>query len=77
MKFEEVKCKDVMLHICENLKEDINSEKCRAIREHIEKCDACKDYCASVECTIDWYREYNPDFTDELHRNLLSKLGLE
>jgi hypothetical protein len=77
MKFEDVKCKDVMSHICENLKEDLDSEKCRAIKEHIEHCNSCNDYCSSVECTISWYREYDTNFTDEMHQNLLKKLNLE
>lgn len=77
MKFEDVKCKDVMIHICENLKEDLDSEKCRAIKEHIEHCTSCADYCTSVESTISWYREYDPGFTDDMHKNLLKKLNLE
>lgn len=77
MKFENVNCKDVMVYICENLNEDIDSERCRAIKHHIETCDACRDYNSSIECIIDWYREYEPGFSDELHSNLLKKLDLE
>ncbi len=77
MKFENVQCKDVMVYICENLKEDIDSERCRAIRHHIETCGSCSDYSASIECIIDWYRDYDPGFSEQLHTNLLKKLDLE
>lgn len=77
MKFEPVTCKDVIIHICENLNEDIDSDRCRAIKHHIENCEKCREYGYSIECRIDWYREYDPDFTDTQHDALLKKLGLE
>ncbi len=37
-------CKDVMQHICESLGEDLDSEKCIAIKNHLDNCDGCKSY---------------------------------
>lgn len=76
MKFEQVNCKDVMIHICENLNEDIDSDRCRAMRHHIEQCETCRDYGSSIECIIEWYREYDPGFTPDQHNDLLKKLDL-
>ena len=72
-----VTCKEVMHHICENLKEDFNSERCRTIREHLDKCSECQDYFKSVELTIECYKKYNIDLPKEAHDMLMSILGLE
>ena len=36
-----VTCKVVMDHICENLGEDLDSEKCIAIKNHLDECEDC------------------------------------
>lgn len=77
MKQDDVTCKDVMMHICDNLGEDLHSERCIAIKQHLENCDACKNYFNSVEHTIDLYRNYNAELTDDCHKRLMSFLKLE
>jgi predicted anti-sigma-YlaC factor YlaD len=74
---EHVGCREVMNHICDNLGEDLNSPKCVAIKEHLENCDSCKKYFKSVEDTIKFYKLYNVELSDESHKNLMKKLGLE
>ncbi|PJA95598.1 MAG: hypothetical protein CO129_10870 [Ignavibacteriales bacterium CG_4_9_14_3_um_filter_34_10] len=74
---ENVGCREVMNHICDNLGEDLNSPKCVAIKEHLESCDSCKKYFKSVEDTIKFYKLYNVELSDESHKNLMKKLGLE
>ncbi|HVO73836.1 MAG TPA: hypothetical protein VMT35_07420 [Ignavibacteriaceae bacterium] len=77
MKKKDVSCKDVMHHICENLAEDMNSEKCKNIKEHLEKCKDCQEYLKSVEMTIDCYKKYNVDLSKEAHNRLMNFLGLD
>lgn len=71
-----VTCKDVMKHVCESLGEDLNSEHCRNIKTHLDECPGCQNYFKTVEKTIDFYKEYNINITDEAHNRLMSKLGL-
>jgi predicted anti-sigma-YlaC factor YlaD len=73
---ENISCKEVMSHICESLGEDLNSEKCMAIREHLEDCPGCKNYFSSVEQTISFYKMYDIKMPDEAHNRLMEKLGL-
>jgi predicted anti-sigma-YlaC factor YlaD len=71
-----VSCKDVMKHVCESLGEDLNSDKCRDIKQHLDDCPGCQNYFKSVEKTIEFYRNYNIELPKEAHNRLMSTLGL-
>ena len=77
MKQNQVKCKDVMHHVCESLGEDLNSPKCAAIKAHLDECQGCQNYFKSVEATIDFYRKYNVEPTKDAHDRLMILLGLK
>lgn len=76
MKEHKVSCKEVMNHICDSLGEELDSPKCVAIKEHLEHCDSCQKYYNSIELTIDLYKKYNINVSDEVHNRLMDKLGL-
>jgi predicted anti-sigma-YlaC factor YlaD len=73
----EITCKEVMNHICDNLGEELNSPKCIAIKEHLESCETCQSYFKNVEATIEFYKKYNVTLPDDAHNRLLSFLGLK
>jgi predicted anti-sigma-YlaC factor YlaD len=73
---EHICCKDVMSHICDNLGEELQSERCKAIKEHLEVCPCCRKYFASVTQTIECYKKYNINLTEDAHIRLMEKLGL-
>ncbi|MGE5498706.1 MAG: zf-HC2 domain-containing protein [Syntrophothermus sp.] len=73
---DKVTCKDVMEHICDNLGEELNSPRCRAIKSHLESCNGCQNYKTSVETTINFYRQYNVELPDGAHSRLITFLGL-
>ena len=77
MKDEKVNCKDVMHHICESLGEDLNSDRCVAIKEHLDNCTDCKSYFKTVEITVDYYRKYNVELPEDAHKRLMKFLDLE
>lgn len=77
MKISEVKCKEVVEHICENLGEELNSPKCIDIKAHIEKCGDCSHYLKSVESTISLYQKYKAELPEGAHKRLIEILGLE
>lgn len=76
MKEIQVKCKEVMNHICENLGEDLNSPRCTAIKQHIQQCNCCSNYFKTVELTIDFYKKYNVELPENAHNKLMKSLGL-
>jgi len=70
-------CKEVMLHICDNLGEELSSPRCISIKEHMEVCDNCKHYFNSVETTIEFYKKYNVELPEDAHNRLIELLGLK
>jgi predicted anti-sigma-YlaC factor YlaD len=66
-----------MKHVCESLGEELNSEKCKELKAHLEKCEDCQDYFKSVELTIDCYKKYNVELPEDAHNRLMSLLGLK
>lgn len=76
MKQKKVTCKEVMHHVCESLGEDLNSPQCVSIKAHLDECEGCQSYFKSVESTIDFYRKYNIEPTQQMHERLMSLLGL-
>ncbi len=74
---QKITCKQVMFHICENMGEDLDSPKCVEIKEHLEECDNCKKYFKSLESTIQFYKVYNVQISEDAHKRLLNALGLD
>ena len=77
MKKEEISCKEVMKHVCQSLGEDLDDEKCRDIKKHLDICPNCREYFKSVEITIECYRKYNVEVPEEAHDRLMKMLGLD
>lgn len=70
-------CKDVMHHICESLGEELNSERCIAIKQHLDECPNCQTYFKTVELTIDYYKKYEVKLPDGAHERLMAFLNLD
>ncbi len=76
MKEIKVTCKEVISHICSSIGEDLDSPKCVEIRQHLEGCKSCKTFFRTVESTIQFYKQYNVEVTEEIHNRLWEKLDL-
>ncbi len=72
-----ITCKEVMHHLCENLGEDLNSPKCAAIKNHLDNCENCQSYFKSIESTILFYKKYDVKLSEDGHKRLLDFLGLK
>ena len=77
MKQQKITCKEVMKHVCESLGENLDDEKCRNVKEHLDSCANCREYFKSMEITIECYRKYNVELPKEAHNRLMKMLGLE
>jgi predicted anti-sigma-YlaC factor YlaD len=74
---ETVSCKDVMRYVCECLAQDTSSERCLALKEHLDNCGHCREYFNSVKLTIDCYQKYNVELPDNTHKKLMDFLKLD
>ncbi|MBK7257462.1 MAG: hypothetical protein IPI01_06595 [Ignavibacteriae bacterium] len=71
-----MKCGDVYLHICDHLDEDINSERCRQIKQHLAECPNCSEYLSSLKQTITLYRALPPPrIPAGAHRDLFKTIS--
>jgi anti-sigma factor RsiW len=70
-----MKCREVYLHVCDNLDQDIRSPKCRLIRKHLESCPDCAAFLQSLKKTVSLYRAVPaPPLPKTAHRRLLTTL---
>lgn len=72
-----VTCLEVMSHICDSLGEDLNSDRCKDIKSHLEQCPECTNYFKSVQMTIEYYKKYNVELPKDAHNRLMSFLDLD
>jgi anti-sigma factor RsiW len=73
-----MKCKEVYLHICDNLDEQIDSPRCREIRAHLGICPDCQSFLATLKKTVGLYRTMpQPKLPRGAHGRLLHALAVE
>jgi predicted anti-sigma-YlaC factor YlaD len=77
MSSETITCKEVMSHICDNRGVDDGSECCRRVMEHLRSCEKCRNYFASVEKTIDYFKADCAQITPDCHKRLMEFLNLD
>ena len=44
------------LQICDYLGGDLDSPACKEVREHLDACPECKNYCNSIKETVKMFR---------------------
>jgi len=69
-------CEEVHEYLCSQFGDDTDSERCRAVLSHLEKCPDCARYCNSIEKMIGLYRAASPSFSEQAKEVLLKSLGI-
>ena len=49
-------CENLLNQICDELAEDINSEVCESIRQHLESCEVCRTQVTSMQKAVLLFR---------------------
>ncbi len=49
-------CSKILEQICDELAEDMNSELCHKIKEHLEICPDCRNQVNSMRTTVNLYQ---------------------
>lgn len=72
-----MKCREVYQHICDRLDEEVNSPKCREIKEHLALCADCSAYLDSLKKTVFVYKRAPlPPVPPSVHRDLVKAINL-
>ncbi len=69
-------CDKVLDFICAQFGEEDDSERCKAVRKHLEECPDCAAYCDSIDKMVALYRAASPSFPASARRHLLETLGI-
>jgi hypothetical protein len=70
-------CRDVALHIQNELDADLLSPECRDIKKHLARCPNCTTYLDSMKKTVLLYKRYpDPHFPAITRRKLFAVLKL-
>ncbi len=73
-----VHCDEVAKYICENLDEQLDSPKCRAIKKHLQTCATCAKDLADLKKVIALYRkESSLHLPQAVEKRLFATLKLE
>ena len=71
-------CEDILNKLCDELAEDIDSELCREVKQHLKECETCCREFESVKDTVHLFRCLEKSrVPDDIHRRLLTVLNLE
>lgn len=70
-------CKKALKHICENLDEDIKSDKCLEIKNHLDHCPDCKIYLDTLKKTVVLYKTYLNQPESLSHKKLLHNIKIK
>lgn len=69
-------CTNVLEYLCTQFGDDPNTERCQAVKRHLDNCPDCEKYCQSLEKMIALYRASAPQFSPEAREAILTLLGI-
>ena len=75
-----MKCTEELANkVCDYLGGDLDSEPCKMIREHMEKCHNCEVYIDKVKKTVEIYKRVEDcdDMPDSVCKKLFFTLDLK
>lgn len=73
-----VHCNEVTKYVCENLDEQLDSPKCRAIKKHLQTCPNCSKELSDLKKVITLYRKESvPRLDQAVEKRLFAAIKLK
>jgi anti-sigma factor (TIGR02949 family) len=70
-------CDKILQQICDELAEDIHSEVCESIRQHLATCPHCSQQLSSMRTVVQLYRcVKEQEVPSDIHQRLLTLLNV-
>jgi len=70
-------CDKILQQICDELAEDINSDVCENIRQHLASCPQCRQQLSSMRAVVQMYRcLHDQEVPSAIHQRLLTLLNV-
>ncbi len=71
-------CESILKKICDELSEDIHSELCASIRQHLKECATCEQNLSAMRRTVELFRCLNQEAVPpNIHQRLVRLLNIE
>lgn len=71
-------CAKLLKQVCDDLAENINSELCTQLREHLENCEDCRNQVKSMRGTVTLYQCLKEKkVPQDIHERLLKLLNVQ
>ena len=71
-------CEKFLQQICDELAEDINSELCEKLRNHLEVCQDCRNQVMSMRRTVNLFKCLKEkEVPRDIHERLFKLLNVE
>jgi hypothetical protein len=69
--------KQLIKMICDNLGEDLDKLKAEEVKVAVTSSDKCMKLIKSLDLTVECYKKYNVEVTEDMHKRLMDFLGFE
>ena len=71
-------CDEILAQMCDELSEDINSEVCLEIKNHLKTCSECRAQLTSMKKAVNLFKCLDDkDVPDNIHGRLLQLLNVQ
>jgi len=71
-------CPEMLDRICAELREDIESEVCRELKEHLAECPDCRAYVDSLKKTVILFRSVpDKNIPEDVQGRLFKSLKID
>jgi len=71
-------CEKLLKRLCDDMAENVNSELCADLKEHLETCEDCRNQVESVRGTVNLYHCLKEKRVPrDIHERLFKLLNVE
>ncbi len=71
-------CEELLKRVCDDLSENINSNLCQQLRDHLDECDDCRNQVESMRETVALYQCLkDKKVPKDIHERLVKMLNVE
>ncbi len=71
-------CEKLLKRVCDDLSENINSDLCQQLRNHLEECEDCRNQVETMRETVSLYQCLKEKKVPrDIHERLLKMLNVE
>ena len=71
-------CEKLLKQVCDDLAENINSELCAELKDHLENCKDCRNQVESMRGTVNLYHCLKEKkVPQDIHERLLKLLNVQ